>query len=132
MKRTAYLAGAIQGFLAVALGAFGAHALEDVLLINGYTDVYETGSRYHLIHSLLLLGLGLMLERGESRWLRIAVVACTIGVTIFAGSLYLLSTLNIPQLGAITPVGGLGMLLAWLSIFIHFLTQKKQTTSDPL
>ncbi len=128
MKRTAYLFGALSGFLAVAIGAFGAHALEDILAANGYTETFETGSRYHLIHSVLLIGMGLIAERGDSKWLRIGIVACILGVTIFSTTLYLLSALNIPILGAITPVGGLGMLIAWACIFIHFLQPKKTTT----
>lgn len=130
MKRTAYLFGAISGFLAVALGAFGAHAWEEILLENGYTDTFETGSRYHLIHSVLLIGMGLIAERGESKWLRIGIIACIIGVTIFAGTLYLLSTLNIPILGAITPVGGLGMLTAWACIFMHFLNRNNNNSTS--
>ena len=129
MKRTAYLSGALLGFLAVALGAFGAHALEDLLAANGYTEVFETGNRYHLVHALLLVALGVIAEQGESRWLRIGIVSCILGIIIFSGSLYLLSTLNIPILGAITPVGGIGMLLAWASIFFHFFTRSKSTTT---
>ncbi len=129
MKRTAYLSGAVLGFLAVALGAFGAHAWEDILSANGYTDTFETGSRYHLIHSVLLIGMGLIAERSESKWLRVGIVACILGVTIFAGTLYLLSLLNIPILGAITPVGGIGMLTAWVCIFMHFIKQNNNPTT---
>lgn len=120
MKRTAFLAGAIYGFLGVALGAFGAHALEDLLEANGYVEVFETGTRYHMIHALLLLAIGLMLEHRPSRWLNIATFSASIGIPFFAGSLYLLSTLNLKWMGAITPIGGLCFLIAWACIFLHF------------
>ncbi len=124
MKKTAIVAGAILGFLGVALGAFGAHALEDLLEANGYVDTYETGSRYHLIHSLFLVVLGILAGQGESRWLKIAIYATIIGIVIFAGSLYILSTLNIKWLGAVTPLGGLGFLTAWICLLIHTLSKK--------
>ena len=125
MKRFALLSGAIYGFLGVALGAFGAHALEDLLLENGYTDVFETGTRYHMIHALLLIGFGLLAERRESKWLRFGIWAAVGGIFIFSGSLYLLSTLSIKWLGAITPLGGLLFLTSWACLFFHTLSGKE-------
>ena len=125
MSRTALLAGAVLGFLGVALGAFGAHALEDVLLKNGYVETYETGTRYHLVHALLLVLMGWIAGNRESRWLRIGIYAGIFGVVIFAGTLYLLSVFNLKWMGAITPIGGLGLMLAWIGLFIHVITTSK-------
>jgi len=129
MKRTAYLAGSLYGLLAVALGAFGAHALEDLLTANGYADVYETASHYQIIHAVLLVIMGLVAERGESKWLRAGIVGCSIGILVFSGSLYVLSIFDIPIMGAITPVGGIGMMVGWLCLFFHFYSTTKPTPS---
>lgn len=129
MKKLAYFSGAILGFLAVALGAFGAHALEEQLISNGRMDTFQTGSRYQMYHALLLIGLAIIAERGESRWLKAAIVSAFVGVIVFSGSLYLLSILDIPKFGMITPLGGLGLMIAWLSLFMHAYQQK---TSQPI
>ena len=122
MRNWFYLLGAVFGFLGVALGAFGAHALEDVLLANERVDTWETAVKYHLLHALLLIGIGLIRDRQGGRWIKVAGVAASIGILVFSGSLYLLSVTNVTWLGAITPIGGLGFMLAWVAIFIHSLT----------
>lgn len=121
MKSFAYLSAAIYGFLGVAIGAFGAHALEERLTLLGRTETFETGSKYHLLHALLLLALGLVAEHGTSKWLKVAVVSAAVGIFIFSGSLYVLSLTGIGALGAITPFGGLMFLTAWACLFVHFL-----------
>lgn len=128
MKRTAYLAGTVYGLLAVALGAFGAHALEDLLTTNGHAAVYDTASHYQIIHAVLLVIMGLVAERGESKWLRAGIIACSVGILVFSGSLYVLSIFDIPIMGAITPIGGIGMLIGWASLFFHFYSTTKSTT----
>lgn len=128
MRKRAYLAGAAMGFLGVALGAFGAHALEDLLTENGRAGTWDTATHYHIVHALLLLGIGLMAERRSSKWLGMAFWAAFIGIFVFAGSLYLLCITNMTWLGAITPIGGLGFLLAWASIFIHHLKTQTPNT----
>ena len=124
MKRIAYLAGAGLGFLGVALGAFGAHALKDTLLANGYTEVFDTATKYHLIHAGLLLIMGLMMEKADGKWLKTGIFACIAGIFLFSGSLYLLSTFNLKFLGIVTPFGGLAFLIAWASIFLHFYKKR--------
>lgn len=99
---------AIFGALAVGLGAFGAHGLKTLLTANATTETWQTASHYHLVHSVVLLALGLA---GVSRlgWNAIAA-----GTTIFSGTLYTLSVTGIKWLGAITPLGGLLLIAGWL------------------
>ena len=108
-------AAAVSGALAVILGAFGAHALEGQLSLKR-AATYETASQYHFYHTLLLVGLALM-PRGK--WVRYAQIACGWGLVIFCGTLYVLATRGLiglesaGWLGAITPIGGVGFILAW-------------------
>jgi len=103
---------ALFGFLAVALGAFGAHGLEDTLKAHGTVEIWKTASQYHLIHAVVLLVLGLF--SGEESMSRYAWSSFMLGVLIFSGSLYVLSVTGMRWLGAITPIGGLLLLIGWL------------------
>jgi len=102
---------AIVGFLGILLGAFGAHALQGRLTALGTAETWRTAFFYHLIHGVVLLTL--------SAWQPIPKVAFYLiffGVTIFSGSLYLLALTHWTWIGAITPLGGLGMLAGWLAL----------------
>lgn len=102
------VAGAVVGFLAVALGAFGAHGLEKHATSEGMAW-WETGVRYHLVHAPVLLLLGLLPLRGRDRigWLFL------LGILVFSGTLYAMA-LGAPRwFGAITPLGGLALLGGW-------------------
>jgi uncharacterized membrane protein YgdD (TMEM256/DUF423 family) len=102
---------AITGFLAVALGAFGAHGLEAKLIANGRVDTWHTAALYHLVHSVVLLALAL---RGSVA--KLPFVLFGAGILIFSGSLYALALSNVKILGAITPIGGLCLLGGWLAL----------------
>jgi len=102
---------AITGFLAVALGAFGAHGLKATFLENGQAHTWETAAHYHLVHAVVLLVLALHKEVA-----RLPFALFTAGIAIFSGSLYLLAVTNIHWLGAITPIGGLCLLAGWLTL----------------
>ena len=104
---------AFSGLLAVALGAFGAHALRGRL--DDYArGVFDTAVQYHFYHSLALLGVGLLaLHYPASPLLRSAGIAFLLGILVFSGSLYLLSMTGRTWLGAITPIGGLAFLVGW-------------------
>ena len=95
-------------FLAVALGAFGAHALKPTLESHGMTDVWNKAVLYHFLHAIALFALGLFgaTSRGTA-WLFIG------GILLFSGSLYLMALTNVRWLGAITPLGGLCFLAGW-------------------
>lgn len=96
------------GFLAVALGAFGAHGLKDNLDAYGTTGIWEKAAFYHFIHAVMLMFLGVR------RPLPTGPFGCFLaGIVIFSGSLYLLAVTNLRWLGAITPIGGISFLLGW-------------------
>ncbi|CAA9892722.1 conserved membrane hypothetical protein [Candidatus Methylobacter favarea] len=106
--------GAINAFIGVGMGAFGAHRLK-VLLSPEMLSVYQTGVTYHMWHALGLISIGLIRQQApDSSLLRWAGWLMFIGIILFSGSLYLLAILNIRGLGIITPFGGLAFLTAWL------------------
>tara|TARA_Y100000052_G_scaffold27554_1_gene36229 strand:+ start:11253 stop:11621 length:369 start_codon:yes stop_codon:yes gene_type:complete len=103
--------GAVFGFLSVALGAFGAHGLEGRLTSEG-EGWWQTATLYALVHSVMLAALGLAKAGGVGR-LDGAGLAFAIGILIFSGSLYAMS-LGAPRwFGAITPLGGVSLLIGW-------------------
>jgi uncharacterized membrane protein YgdD (TMEM256/DUF423 family) len=105
--------GAVNGFLAVAFGAFAAHGLEG-LLSPGLLEVFRTGFDYHGLHALALLAVGLFgLHVGSTRALLWAGWAFATGILLFSGSLYLLALTDARWLGAVTPLGGTAFLLGW-------------------
>lgn len=101
---------AALGLLGVALGAFGAHGLKDLLLANGRLDVWQTAVLYQLVHAVASLWAAVRHPTVVWLW--------TAGVIIFSGSLYLLAVTNITWLGRITPIGGVLFLIGWLMIII--------------
>jgi uncharacterized membrane protein YgdD (TMEM256/DUF423 family) len=105
--------GALNGFVGVALGAFGAHALRG-RLAPGMTEVWQTAIQYHLTHALGLLLVGLVfLGLPSSAALRWSGWLMALGILLFSGSLYLLALTGARWLGAITPFGGTAFLAAW-------------------
>ena len=105
-------AGAINMFIAVAAGAFGAHALKQILSPEMLT-IWHTAANYQMIHALGLITIGLLMPRFNQVLLKRAGIVMLIGIVIFSGSLYALALSGIRILGAITPIGGLAFLLAW-------------------
>ncbi|MDG5787397.1 DUF423 domain-containing protein [Evansella sp. AB-P1] len=111
--------GSISGFLFVALGAFGAHALKSKLEATGYLETFQTAVQYHMIHTLALIGVAILTQYlGATGLLTGAGWAFFIGIIIFSGSLYVLSLTGISILGAITPIGGVAFLTGWVLIFL--------------
>lgn len=112
--RTAFRISAALGFLAVALGAFGAHGLESLLVANDRLDTWETAVLYHAIHAVMMC-----LVAGREPLSRGPWFCFLAGVVIFPGTLYLLSVTNVRWLGAITPLGGVAFLAGWLWLVIR-------------
>jgi uncharacterized membrane protein YgdD (TMEM256/DUF423 family) len=111
-RKTLAVAGALIA-LATALGAFGAHALKAHLSPDKLL-VYETAVRYHFVHALGLLAIGVLLRSIDGELLRWSATLLLIGIVLFSGSLYLL-TFGAPRfLGLITPIGGLALIAGWL------------------
>ncbi|MEH7343242.1 DUF423 domain-containing protein [Bacillus sp. JJ1532] len=110
--------GALNAFLSVALGAFGAHGLEKVVEPK-YLEIWKTGVQYQMFHATGLLVIGVLLGKmpanallSWSGWMML------IGIILFSGSLYVLSVTQISVLGAITPLGGVSFLAAWVLLII--------------
>jgi uncharacterized membrane protein YgdD (TMEM256/DUF423 family) len=112
MDRTFLLLGAVAGFLGVAFGAFGAHALR-TRLTPDMLDVFETGVRYQMYHAVALLVVALGLARVDGWAMRSAGWLFVAGIVVFSGSLYVLALSGVRGFGAVTPVGGLAFLLGW-------------------
>lgn len=126
MKNTALIAAAGFGFLGVALGAFGAHALEEILLQNGREETWRTAVFYQFVHVAFLLAIGILKSKElPSKILNAATWAAIVGIFIFSGSLYLLSITNILWLGAITPLGGLSFMAAWVLLLVFAIQKQK-------
>jgi uncharacterized membrane protein YgdD (TMEM256/DUF423 family) len=124
--------GALLGAIGVALGAFGAHGLSDLLEKRlGYIgddlhrriSIFETAIRYQLFHAIALCFTALALDRRDSPWWRFAAWAFVVGIVIFCGLLKVLAFADVRWnwLGAIVPVGGLSLIAGWLAIAIGAL-----------
>ncbi|WP_057936623.1 DUF423 domain-containing protein [Algoriphagus resistens] len=110
---------AVFGMLAVGIGAFGAHGLQEILDETGKEEVFETGVKYHFYHSLALMMIGILITLKPSwRRLSLAAICMIAGIIIFSGSLYFLSLTGITWLGAITPLGGLAFIFGWILVFL--------------
>src|SRR5699024_4888779 len=107
------LIGALYGFLSVALGAFGAHALEDKLSEN-MLNIWEKAVHYQMFHSLIIITSGLALIKYESDALLSAGLMFVIGFLLFAGSLYSYSTSGIRMMAIVSPFGGVIFLVGWV------------------
>ncbi|MBC1319000.1 DUF423 domain-containing protein [Listeria welshimeri] len=123
MKKT-IIAGAVFAGLAVLLGAFGAHALKDVL--GRYASTWETGVQYQMFHAVGILIIGLLMEKQTSRLYNWAAILFSVGIVFFSGSLYVLSISKVTILGAITPIGGVCFVVGW---FLLILGVSKRTMS---
>lgn len=129
MSRLFFLSGSVMGFLAVALGAFGAHGLEAMLSAERL-ETYQTGVQYQMFHvsALLLVGVLSHYTKSESGLLKWSGYSFIAGIVLFSGSLYLLSVTGITILGIITPIGGVAFLTGWTCLFCSIYKQASQTS----
>lgn len=107
--------GALSAFLAVAAGAFGAHALRDLVSADRLA-IWETGARYQMYHALGLMVVAYVSAQKDAGPARLAGWLFVAGTVLFSGSLYLLTLTGITWLGAITPLGGVAFLAGWLAL----------------
>lgn len=122
--RQIIIIGCIFGALGVVLGAFGAHALRDVLGDRGITT-WKTAQNYHLIHSIMIVIVGMIYDKYPVQAIRWSAILLIIGILFFSGSLYLLSIF--PEwswLGPVTPIGGLCFILGWLATALGIFSSK--------
>ena len=128
MTRKIVIWAAFLGFIAIVLGAFGAHGLKKVLT-EAQLATFETGVKYQMYHALFLLmiaPLGILAEKQKKTIATVAII----GVCLFSGSIYLLATqsllgISFSFLGPVTPLGGVFLISSWLLTAIYALKQKK-------
>lgn len=109
--------GALNAFIAVALGAFGAHGLEGKIP-DKYLETWKTGVSYQMFHATGLLVIGLLSSKAAGSLMTWSGWLMLIGIILFSGSLYVLSVTQIKVLGAITPLGGVSFLAAWVLLIL--------------
>lgn len=112
--RFALLAGSLLGALGVGLGAFGAHALRQMLETSNRLDTFETAVKYQFYHALALIAVGMLMHQFPEKNLSAAGWSFLVGTLIFSGSLYIICFTGIKAFGAITPIGGVAMIAGWL------------------
>lgn len=126
--------GSVLGFAAVAIGAFAAHGLRPHMSPQ-YFDTFETAVRYQFYHTFAILMVAGLAHFGRKNALRISGWAFTVGVCLFSGSLYALSTrelhhLPVSWMGPITPLGGLCFLIGWGALFFSSFTHYERHIKD--
>lgn len=115
------LLSSVLMFIGVGAGAFGAHALADLLTQSGREGTYETAVRYQMYHALALLAVAWLTTQIPSNLVNWAGWLFFVGVLIFSGSLYLLVFTGRGWFGAITPIGGVAFLAGWVCLFVAVL-----------
>ncbi|MCH8273009.1 MAG: DUF423 domain-containing protein [Candidatus Marinimicrobia bacterium] len=117
MAKTFLIIAAVFGFLGVAFGAFGAHALKDKLTPQ-LLETFETGVRYQMYHVFAIAVVALASTHWRIGLLNISGWMFVVGIIIFSGSLYILSLTGEKMWGAVTPFGGLALLGGWLTLAV--------------
>ena len=124
MKESQLVAyAAINLFIAIGAGAFGAHALKNYLGAD-MLSVWQTAVQYQMLHGLALLALASLFPRWDHKVIRRSAIAMLLGIVLFSGSLYVLAYSGIRGLGAITPIGGVAFLFAWANLAWAALQRK--------
>jgi uncharacterized membrane protein YgdD (TMEM256/DUF423 family) len=126
MHKTFLITASVMGMLAVALGAFGAHALKKIVPPETVTT-FETGVRYQFYHSFALLIVAIIFSQFNHKFLSYSGNCFIAGIILFSGSLYLLTilkatnTVGVAGIGAITPLGGLFFIAGWFFMLLAVL-----------
>jgi len=129
MNKKILIAGSVLGFLAVVLGAFAAHGLENSITKDAI-ETFQTGVRYQMYHAIVLLFVGgtMLLSAKTKKWMCYFVV---LGVLLFSGSIYGLATneltsFDFKTIGFVTPIGGLLLIISWVLMLIDFIKIKSE------
>lgn len=125
MKKIFVALGALNAFIAVAMGAFAAHGLKHNLSAE-HLQIIHTAASYQFYHALGLVLIGLLQQHLTMRANAVAGWLMLAGTILFSGSLYALALSGITDIGLITPLGGLSLLLAWLILFTSYILPSKQ------
>jgi uncharacterized membrane protein YgdD (TMEM256/DUF423 family) len=121
---------AFIGFTSIVLGALGAHGhVHDVVSTNGYLAQWQTAAHYHQVHAVALLLISLLaIDTQQTARFRTTFIAFITGILLFSGSLYLLAYTSTKWLGAVTPFGGLALMIGWIALAFS-LPAKTQPTA---
>jgi uncharacterized membrane protein YgdD (TMEM256/DUF423 family) len=112
-KNTIFI-GAILLAISVAIGAFGAHGLKSLLLENNRLETFDTANKYQFYHAFAIILCGILANQYPEKNFKLISHLFLLGIIIFSGSLYILCLSNINWLGAITPLGGVLFIIAWV------------------
>ena len=128
MDKKTIAVAAILGAVGIMLGAFGAHGLKERIPAESIA-VFETGVKYQMYHALFLLFVGISSLVSDKAKKTILALVVT-GVLFFSGSIYFLAcnslfSFDFKKIGIVTPIGGLLLIGAWLTLFLHFIKQKR-------
>jgi len=124
MHRNFLILAAFFGASGVALGAFGAHGLQQLTADGKILHGYQTAVQYQMYHALALLAVGMLYEKGNKKWIRVSGNLLIAGTILFSGSLYLLTILKlngsdaIRFVGPVTPLGGVCFITGWICLMI--------------
>lgn len=111
-----FFIGCVVCALAVAIGAFGAHGLKNILVANQRIETFETAVKYHFYHGFAIIVLSLVANYLSSKNIDVLGITFLAGIAFFSGSLYALCLTNMRWLGAVTPLGGIAFILAWVGM----------------
>lgn len=118
MQKIFFIAASLFGALSVGLGAFGAHALKNMLETSGRFETFETAVKYQFYHVLALLAVALLMFKIQNVLLYYAGWSFIAGIILFSGSLYILCFTGVTKWGAVTPLGGLAFIAGWILMLI--------------
>jgi len=121
MQKIFLVIGSVLGGLAVMIGAFGAHALKNLLESSGRIETFETAVKYQFYHALALILLGILMLNLKHAMFNYAGYSFIFGTLIFSGSLYILCLTGITKFGMITPIGGLLFIAGWVFLLLGIL-----------
>ncbi|MGL1889204.1 MAG: DUF423 domain-containing protein [Reichenbachiella sp.] len=124
MNRKFKIGGAFFGLSSVILGAFGAHAFKAVLEASNRIEVYNTGVKYLMFHAVVLLVIGFATNIDGKKWGVISGYMFIAGTILFSGSLFLICLLDISVIGIITPIGGVLLVIGWVSLLVAIIKEK--------
>jgi uncharacterized membrane protein YgdD (TMEM256/DUF423 family) len=121
MAKLFLILGSILGGTGVMIGAFGAHALKNLLESTGRMETFETAVKYQFYHALALILLGILMDSHQHSYYQYSGYSFTIGTLIFSGSLYILCLTGITKFGMVTPIGGVLMIVGWIFLLLAII-----------
>ena len=125
-KHLVLTTGIILAILGVMLGAFGAHALKEVLAASNSRETYETAVRYQFYHAFAILATGILMHFYSSKSLQYAFVSFLLGIILFSGSLYLFCLAGVSP-AVVTPLGGLLFMVGWICLLTGINKKESQS-----